>query len=373
MTLRIQNACGHGGTRLKHILVCAAHELCPPVPLWQRALLALVLIGVALCLSRLNMPGVPVWQRTIMDVSRLDVKNPPAQPKKMAPVEKPTAAPQPGSRTVYSLTVKPPRYQSPVREGAQASQPDRPGARSRHEVPYPAQESRPAIARSHGYQSGSEVNLYPAVARERKAAEGGEAWGDDGGAAAPAAKLRRDGAAEGGAVINPSAKSTYIYRVRGGPGATPVPSVAEPIALPQRPSRAAEVGGNAQAPRVAALRSAAAVSIDEPKSPAVPPSPRQRSKNPGSAAAGSGVALARGVSLMSLKICDSALQQEEAIKAVLSVVGSRQSCTSDKGEFRFKETKRVSSFNLIIFPSGGREPSQRCEELDYAYHCLKTN
>lgn len=372
MTLRIQNACGHGGTRLKHILVCADHELRPSVPLWQRSLLALVLVGVALCVSRFQMPGAPVWQRTIMDLSRLEVKNPPEHPKKVAPVEKP-AEPQPRPRTVYALSVKPPRYQGAVPEETAPRPGAHPTARTRHELAYPAEASRPAIARSYGYQSGSEVTLYPTVARERNAAESLEAAAY-GGARNPAARLRKESSAlEGVATISPSAKSTYIYRVRGGPGATPVPSATDPIEVPQRPIRAVEVGANAQAPRVAAVRSAAAVSIEEPKAPAAPQSARQRSKNPGVAAGGSGVALSRGVSLMSLKICDSALQQEEAIKAVLSVVGSRQSCTSDKGEFQFKGTKRVSSFNLIIFPAGGREPSQRCEELDYAYDCLKKN
>ncbi|GFO66365.1 hypothetical protein M1B72_05815 [Geomonas paludis] len=372
MTLRIQNACGHGGTRLRHILVCAEHELRPPVPRWLRLAVVTALILVALCVSRFQMPGVPVSKRTIMDVSRLELKAPPAHPKQVAVVEKPVAAQQ-KPRTVYALDVKPPQYRPPEpapREHAGRTGPGR-SAPLRHKVEYPAELSRPAVARSYGYQSGSEVAMYPAVARERK---GTEAYDEQHGAASarvPATKLRKEaGSAEVGA--RPSPKSTYIYRVRGG-GDCPVPAAAEPVALPQRPTRAVEVGGSAPAPRVAAVRSAPEVTIEEPKG-APPLSARQRSKSPaGSGAGGAEVALARGVSLMSLKICDSALQQEEAIKAVLSVVGGRSSCTSDKGEFQFKGTKRVSSFNLIIFPSRGREPSQRCEELDYAYDCLKKN
>ncbi|MBJ6752447.1 hypothetical protein [Geomonas anaerohicana] len=368
MTLRIQNACGHGGTKLKHILVCAEHELRPPVPVWLRAVVLTALCLVVLSVSRFQMPGAPVSKRTIMDVSRLELKAPPAHPKTVAPVEKPVAAQQ-KPRTVYALDVKPPQYRPPEpapreRAGGQGR-----AAQLRHEVDYPAELPRPAVARSYGYQSGSETALYPAVARERK---GTEAYDELHGAASaqvPASKLRKEaGSAEIGA--RPSPKSTYIYRVRGGAG-NAVPAADEPVALPQRPMRAVEVGGSAPAPRVAAVRSAPEVTIDEPKG-APPLSARQRSKSPaGSGAGASEVALARGVSLMSLKICDSALQQEEAIKAVLSVVGGRLSCTSDKGEFQFKGTKRVSSFNLIIFPSRGREPSQRCEELDYAYDCLK--
>ncbi|QWV92311.1 hypothetical protein KP004_13955 [Geomonas oryzisoli] len=372
MTLRIQNACGHGGTRLKHILVCAEHELRPPVPLWLRLLVVTALGLVVFCVSRFQMPGAPVSKRTIMDVSRLELKVPPAHPKTAAPVEKPVVAQQ-KPRTVYALDVKPPQYRPPEPGGREHPGPAGQGrpAPLRHEVAYPADLQRPAIARSYGYQSGSEVTLYPGIARERKAAEPFDEVGAAASQRLPAARLRKEaGSAEVGA--RPSAKSTYIYRVRGGPGGA-VPAADEPVVLPQRPSRAVEVGGSAPAPRVAAVRSAPEVSIEEPKG-AQAPAARQRSKSPaGSGANGSEVALARGVSLMSLKICDSALQQEEAIKAVLSVVGARSSCSSDKGEFLFKGTKRVSSFNLIIFPSRGREPSQRCEELEYAYHCLKKN
>jgi hypothetical protein len=101
---------------------------------------------------------------------------------------------------------------------------------------------------------------------------------------------------------------------------------------------------------------------------------RERSRvaeSGGSGTAASSVGVVRGVSLMSLEICSSSQQQEEAIKAVLSAVGSRHSCRSNKGEFQFRGTQRVSSFNLIIFPSQGRKPSHRCEELENAYTCLK--
>ncbi|QXE91062.1 hypothetical protein [Geomonas subterranea] len=366
MTLRIQNACGHGGTRLRHILVCAEHELRPPVPLWLRLLAVSALVLVAFCVSRFKMPGAPVSKRTIMDVSRLELQAPPDKPRKAAPVEKPVHVEPP--RIVYALDAKPPAYRPPERPGDAVKQKRAP---LRHEVDYKAELQRPAIARDLGYQSGSEVPLYPAVARERKGAEGFDAAASDAPARLPATRLRKEaGSAEVGA--RPTPKSTYIYRVRGGPG-NPVAAADQPVALPQRPTRAVEVGGSAAPPRVAAVRSAPEVTIEEPRGAPVA-SPKQRSKSPsGGGAGGSEVALARGVSLMSLKICDSALQQEEAIKAVLSVVGSRSSCTSDKGEFQFKGTKRVSSFNLIIFPSGGREPSQRCEELDHAYDCLKKN
>jgi hypothetical protein len=83
-------------------------------------------------------------------------------------------------------------------------------------------------------------------------------------------------------------------------------------------------------------------------------------------------AVTRGVSLTSLDICSSQQEQEDKIKSVLSVVGSRQNCSDDSGEYQFKGTQRVSSFNLMIYPAKGRKPSNRCEELGNAYRCLKT-
>jgi hypothetical protein len=101
---------------------------------------------------------------------------------------------------------------------------------------------------------------------------------------------------------------------------------------------------------------------------------RERSKisGGGDGENSSSVGLVRGVTLMSLEICSSPQEQEDAIRDVLKVVESRSSCVDEKGEFQFKGTKRISSFNLMIFPSKGRRPSNRCEELRYAYKCLKT-
>jgi hypothetical protein len=103
---------------------------------------------------------------------------------------------------------------------------------------------------------------------------------------------------------------------------------------------------------------------------------RERSKVSGGGGEGEGassVGLVRGVTLMSLEICSSPKKQEDDIKAILSVVGSRPSCADEKGEFQFKGTQRISSFNLMIYPSKGRKPSNRCEELENAYKCLKTH
>jgi hypothetical protein len=82
--------------------------------------------------------------------------------------------------------------------------------------------------------------------------------------------------------------------------------------------------------------------------------------------------LRRGVSLTSLQICSGTRQEEDAVKTVLALVGSRQSCSDGNGEYHFTGTQRISSFNLIIYPARGRTPSNRCEELENAYRCLKS-
>ena len=227
--------------------------------------------------------------------------------------------------------------------------------------------SRPAIMRSSPANSPVDSNVQPRVARERRQVDV-----TDGTSAAT--RLRREAVA-GEA---PSDKTT-ISRVRGVTALESSLS-SERVAVLRRSTPAGELSagasGNGLAKRPAAVRSGRASALLEEDVPRVTTA-RERTKISGSGG-GSGdgestasVGLARGVSLMSLEICASSRQQEEAIKAVLSVVGSRQNCRDEKGEFEFKGTKRVSSFNLMIFPSQGRKPSHRCEELENAYTCLK--
>jgi hypothetical protein len=151
-----------------------------------------------------------------------------------------------------------------------------------------------------------------------------------------------------------------------------LPTASERVAVERSKRAVGEVAADTPAARPVAVRSALPV-VPEPSKVRSATS-HHRIENPGGdGEAEAAIIMSRGVPLMSLQICDSSLQQEEAIKAVLSVVGSRQSCRNEKGAFQFKGTKRVSSFNLIIFPSRGREPSHRCEELEYAYSCLQKN
>lgn len=87
----------------------------------------------------------------------------------------------------------------------------------------------------------------------------------------------------------------------------------------------------------------------------------------GTGAAGRGKV--QGVSFQSLDVCPTVREEEEKIRRLLSMVGTSSSC----GEFRFTGTDRISSFNMLIDAPKGRRLSNRCEELDNAFNCLKKN
>lgn len=362
----MQNAYGHGGTRLTHILVCAVHELRPPIPLWQHLFLALLLLLVLAFFGRFDTPRPPGPKKTLIDISRLDVKSPPLP---LASIE---ADPSEGrkplrerSETVFAqpAPANPPPTEGKTKAEQGAARPK--AAPVRHEVSPAPEFPLPVISRSSGYAGVEEAHAALHPVRERRGVEG---EGMAGGGTVSLAGERARSEADAGADAAPGAA---VPRARRGGSwhALQLQTASERIAVPRRTSPVVEV--SADAPALPAAARSAPLPLQEREERAVV---RARSKNPGAGeGAQSGIAVSRGVSLMSLKICDSSLQQEEAIKAVLSVVGQRQSCSSEKGAFLFKGTRRVSSFNLIIYPARGREPSHRCEELAYAYQCLKKN
>ena len=191
---------------------------------------------------------------------------------------------------------------------------------SREPQPPPAEEiRRPAITRPALPGTGEPATARPSIARQRTRPEAESA-------AVPTARIRRDPAA-----VETPGERTAISRTRGVP-ASAVDSTA-PRVVTQR-ERIQPTGGSA---------------AESPK------------------ASGG---LRRGVSLTSLQICPGNRQEEEAIKAVLALVGTRQSCSDANGEYHFTGTQRISSFNLIIYPARGRTPSNRCEELENAHRCL---
>lgn len=349
---------GCGGTKLERIIVSATHHEPFRQPLWLRLLLMGLCIVVPVLVSLYAVPTSSPTAKTIIDVSRLTIKPPPVleepvlpkpKPKPIPPIEKPV---EPRSKPD---TVKVPDVKKAIERQTIA--------------PPPVEMKRPTISRSAPTTLPYAGEYKPRVSRERSRVETGyEAVSKD--------RIRREAnlheaPSERTAITRSrgaTAMDSSIARDRVAVLRRSVPSGGSPSAdgsgygIPQRSIR--------RGPR----SSGSVGAVEEGGQRVV--ATRERSKISGGGGDGestSSVGLVRGLSLMSLEICSSPQKQEEAIRAVMSVVGSRHSCSDEKGEFQFKGTQRISSFNLMIYPSKGRRPSNRCEELDNAYTCLKTH
>ncbi|NVN90323.1 MAG: hypothetical protein HXX11_06925 [Desulfuromonadales bacterium] len=356
MSSLMRRAYGHGGTRLEHIIVCAPPMESPPTPLWLKLPVLALLLAIPVLVSLYAVPTSTIPMRTVIDISKLEVKPPP-------PLVKPEPL-KPEPIRPMERVVEPPRKEEPPPPQVVQKTLER-----RTIIPDTSELQRPTISRSMPSTLPAEGVYQPRVTRERRQIEIG------GAATSTSTRLRRE-ATLGEA---PSEKTT-ISRSRG---ATAMDSsiARERVAVLRRTSPPGETTsgsiGIGTAQRPTTVRSGRASSSLEEAAPRVTATRERTKLAAGNGGGGDGesssVGLVRGVSLMSLEICSSSQLQEEKIKDVLSVVGSRQSCRDEKGEFQFKGTKRVSSFNLMIYPSSGRKPSNRCKELEYAYTCLTTH
>jgi outer membrane biosynthesis protein TonB len=349
---------GRSGGRLDGILVSIPHGETAMDPRWSTPALLTTWIVVTVLVCRFAMPKT-MPQQTVIDTSRLAVEPPhevlcPVIPKppKIVPVVRPAEPPK-------KRDVTPPAVEKPATPIEQAKTIDRPTMTAQ-----PTEQKRPAITRPTAPQLADEQVNQPRMLRERTrvATETGT----------PAeARIRRETAVRSAA---PSA-GIAISRTRGAAAADL--TIGERRIVPSRQLAAAEgpsaTGTGASRTFTRGARSSADVQGDATPHIAAG---RERAHAAEAADGGGGAAaigLARGISLDSLNICASPQEEENDITAVLSVIGSRQRCTNGKGEFQFKGTRRISSFNIIIFPANGRRVSNRCEELKNAYNCLATH
>ncbi len=353
MSQLMRMAYGHGGTKLQRIPVSASHREPAPTPLWLRLVLLVVWIVVPLLVSLYAVPKSSVPTKTIIDISRLTIKPPPPVPEKpvlprtkQAPPRENPVEPAPKPEMIREPEVKKPLERQTI-------------------APPSVEMRRPSISRSFAPVLPDVSEHQPLVARERSRIEPGiESVSKE--------RIRREATTR-----EAPAERTAITRSRG---ATAMDSsiAQDRVAVLRRTAPSGDLSpAGSGIPQRSIQRSQRTAGVAEPVEEAGQRvvATRERSRAAGGADAdnSSSVGLVRGLSLMSLEICSSPQKQEEAIKAVLNVVGSRQSCRDEKGEFQFKGTQRISSFNLMIFPSKGRRPSNRCEELDNAYTCLKTH
>ena len=338
---------GHGGSRLKRVIVSGSLPGSAPTPLWLRLLLLAVWIVLLALVSRYAVPKATLPMNTVIDISKLMVKPPPVLEKPVRPkpervlpiVESP---PPPPPNAIPEAVIRKPLERQAI-------------------APAVVEVNRPAIARSSTSHLPDFTESQPRITRERRYVDT---------ESAPTSTMRPRRETTTGET--PSEKTT-ISRSRGA-AVTDILDVKDRIVVLRRaPSGGlpASASGIQTRPVMRNERSVSSVEENVPRTAAT----RERTKYTGGAEGESSasIGLARGVSLQSLEICSSPQLQEEGIRAVLQVVGSRQSCTDGKGEFQFKGTKRISSFNLMIYPSAGRKPSNRCEELENAYKCLKTH
>lgn len=340
MSRFIRMSYGHGGTKFQKVLVSVPAPDTTPTPLWRKLLLLASWTIIPVLVSIYALPTA-TQLTTIIDISKLELK-PPPEPEPPVKREPPRAKP------VEPLPEPPPPVQTPkkLQEQPQA-------VKVRPEINRPAQR----IQEVRNYQ--------PRIARERVKA------GSDVAVPTPGPIRRRAAQSEA------PAATARITRTRGATAIDAPGGTERVVPLRRAPAAIGTLGGLSTGPRVAARRertSGGPSGNGEVSSPRITAS-RERGVTSGTGTeAGKGVSsmeMSR-ISLMSLQICASPQLEEDAIKAVLSVVGERESCSDRKGKFYFMGTARISSFNLMITPAKGRKPTNRCEELENAYRCLKT-
>jgi hypothetical protein len=344
---------GRSGSRLERILVSGPHRESVVDPLWLKLLLLLIWITIPILVSLYAIPTAK-QQLTFIDVSRLTVK--PRTEREIPIIPRPRQIPQ--VKHHVSPQPKPDKAPAPA---AQKS-PERPIAAPPLEAP-----QHPSISRPFGTRPTDVQEYRPRIARERLRP-------DMEPGTPSATRIRRETA-----LSEAPLERATIIRTRGAAAVDAPTGTRRVAALRQTPSAGEPSWGTGSAPRIITrnVRTSGSAGFSGAMDGTAPriTASRGRTKSTGTEGGESDtpVGLVRGISFMNLEICSSPQKEEDAIKAVLSVVGSRQSCTNEKGEFQFKATQRISSFNLIIFPAKGRRPTNRCEELENAYRCLKTN
>lgn len=343
---------GRSGSRLGRVIVSAPCRESAPNPRWLRVLEVFFWILVPALVIHFAVPPTP-RQMTVIDVSRMMEKPLPEIEKAVVPEVK------------QLPKVKPPVVSIAKLDRAQVKTTQKPLERNA----VPLQEKSLSLVRPSGNRVADVGKFQPRIARERVRLEPEIGTPS-------ATRIRRETAVSD----SPSGGIT-IARTRGAVTVDAPVAVGYRVAALRRSPVAGDVtsGGGTGAGVVLRStkrsgRSNGYGGTTEGSGPIVTAT-RERASASGTGAGGgsSSVGLVRGVSLMSLDICSSPQEEEDHIRAVLGVVGSRQSCANDKGEFQFRGTKRISSFNLMIYPAKGRRPSNRCEELEYAYRCLTTH
>lgn len=78
-----------------------------------------------------------------------------------------------------------------------------------------------------------------------------------------------------------------------------------------------------------------------------------------------------GVPLEALAACRTDAEQDSLKQQVMSAVEMHEICRSEKGTYRFLQTRNLNSFLLWVKQSPDREARNWCRELEFALSCLE--
>ncbi len=170
---------------------------------------------------------------------------------------------------------------------------------------------------------------------------------------------------------DPPSKSTH--RVR-----TPTPVFSNPTSPPSESShvsssprslRSAPPSRSRRPARPSALVARADIRLQSP-SPTAISGPARTSRQAPDVPGASSMRVA-GVPLAELEACLSDREEDRLKQAVVAAVTTQQECTSDRGTYRFVETKNLNAFLMWIDRAPDRSGTDRCTELGYALECLR--
>jgi hypothetical protein len=159
------------------------------------------------------------------------------------------------------------------------------------------------------------------------------------------------------------------------PTSTPSPSrIASAASPPPNPSArtSRKVPGTPgrRTSRPSALVARADVRSKPALAPAASRADRRARQAPPELEGADSVRLA-GVPLGELAACLSDRDEDRLKQAVVAAVTTQKECVSNRGVYRFVETKNLNAFLMWIERAPGRSGADRCTELGYALECLK--
>jgi hypothetical protein len=347
----IRQAYGRSGSRLDGVLVCT-----PPMAAtdstWIRVAMVLFWLLIALFFSRYTQPVTGGKSTVEIDTSKLLEKEKLAEPEMpeqqmKPPVENeqppPVNVSEPPRATTEKVQETPPVLRPETEKPLRITRPS--PATTGIEPPVPARPTRERITASSETTSAPVARI---VRETQHRSEQSEVRSDR--------RMRE--------FIQPVDAGQERLTIRRQPVVDE--NLSNTTATAQRQILRAQTITDGQANPTARIERKSAAANASVSTVA---KNRDREQPTSSVSEGTGSGKVRGVSFHTLDVCPNIRDEEEKIRKVLSILGGRTAC----GEYSFTGTSRISSFNMLINTAKVRGSSNRCEELENAYNCLKNN